>query len=127
MARAQKDLLSRLADAGEEAMHRLSEAPGADRVLGVANSLRERVDELQRRMGNVDEIERRLGALERRVDQLTGTGTSGRRRASGTTEARVSASKARTTARKTSGKSGSTTAKKSSSGSSGRAGGSSPG
>lgn len=127
MARAQKDLLSRLADAGEEAMHRLSEAPGADRLLGVANSLRERVDELQRRMRNVEGLEHRLEVLERRVDELSASGTTGRRRAAGTTEARASASRARTTARKTAAKSRTTAKRRGSSGSSGRAGGSSPG
>ena len=34
--REPKDLLSMLADRGEEAIQRLSDAPGADRVLGAA-------------------------------------------------------------------------------------------
>jgi hypothetical protein len=66
---ARKDLLSRLADAGEEAISRLSETPGADRVLGVANSMRDRVDELQRKISGIDELERRVAALERRLDE----------------------------------------------------------
>ena len=38
-----KDLLARLADLSEEAIQRLSDAPGADRVAGTLNSLRERL------------------------------------------------------------------------------------
>jgi hypothetical protein len=65
---ARKDLLTRLADAGEEAISRLGGAPGADRFLGVANSMRERIDELQKKVRGLDELERRVAALERRLD-----------------------------------------------------------
>jgi polyhydroxyalkanoate synthesis regulator phasin len=64
------DLLGRLADLSEEAMHRLQEAPGGDRVVGTMNAMRDRVDELQRRVRGIDELERRLTALERKVDKL---------------------------------------------------------
>ena len=77
-----KDLLTRLADRGEEAIQRLGEAPGADRLLGVAQSLRDRLDELQRRMRGLDELERRVAELERRVDELSAPSaapSSGRR------------------------------------------------
>ena len=69
--REPKDLLTRLADRGEEAIQRLSDAPGADRLLGVAQSLRDRLDEMQRRVRGLDELERRVEALERRVDELS--------------------------------------------------------
>ena len=39
------DLLSKLAELSEEAMHRLQEAPGGERVVGALNSMRDRVDE----------------------------------------------------------------------------------
>jgi hypothetical protein len=65
-----KDLLTRLADRGEEAISRLADAPGADRLLGVAQSLRDRLDEMQRRLRGLDELERRVAELERRVDEL---------------------------------------------------------
>ena len=42
-----RDLLTRLADAGEEAIQRIGTAPGADRLLGAVNSMRDRVDDLQ--------------------------------------------------------------------------------
>jgi len=70
--REQKDLLTMLADRGEEAIQRLSDAPGADRVLGAAQALRDRLDEIQKRLRGLDAIERRVEALEKRVDSLSG-------------------------------------------------------
>lgn len=73
MARGEsKDLLTRLADAGEEAIHKLSEAPGADRLFGVASSMRDRVDELQRRVRGLEGIDRRVAELEERLAKLEG-------------------------------------------------------
>src|SRR5579862_1693217 len=71
MAERSKDLLGRLADISEEAIQRLSEAPGADRVLQTLKGLGDRVDELQRRTRGFEELERRLTTLEKRVDGLT--------------------------------------------------------
>ena len=58
-----QDLLRRLADLSEEAIQRLSDAPGADRLVSTLNSLRERLDELQRRVRGLEELERRLREL----------------------------------------------------------------
>jgi len=74
---AGSDLLGRLADVSEEAMKRLSDAPGADRVLGALNSMRDRVDELQKRVRGLEDLEKRLAALERKVDKLGKAGASG--------------------------------------------------
>jgi hypothetical protein len=71
MADRRQDLLGRLADLSEEAIQRLADAPGADRVFSAVNGLRDRVDELQRRVRGVEELERRLAALEKRVDALS--------------------------------------------------------
>jgi hypothetical protein len=71
------DLLGKLADLGEEAMQRLSDAPGGDRLVSALNATRERVDELQKRVRGLEELEKRLSALERKVDKLT-TGSSSR-------------------------------------------------
>ena len=65
------DLLGRLADLSEDAIQRLSDAPGADRVLGAMNSMRDRVDELQKRVRGLEDLEKRLAALERKVDKLS--------------------------------------------------------
>jgi hypothetical protein len=85
----QRDLLSRLADAGEEAIQRLGEVPGGDRVTGAVTSLRDRVDEMQKRVRGIDELERRLTALEKRVDSIAGT--SSRSRSGAATRARTAA------------------------------------
>lgn len=66
-----QDLFGRLADLSEEAIQRLSEAPGADRLLQTLNSFRDRLDELQRRVRGLEELERRLAAVEKKVDRLS--------------------------------------------------------
>ena len=73
MAEKRQDLLGRLADLSEEAVQRLSEAPGADRVFQALKGLGDRVDELQRRTRGFEELERRLVTLEKRVDSLSKT------------------------------------------------------
>jgi hypothetical protein len=71
------DLLGKLAELSEEAIHRLQEAPGGDRLVGTMNTMRDRVDELQRRVRGIDELERRLTSLEKKVDKLAkGAGDS---------------------------------------------------
>lgn len=71
MATARRDLLGRLADLSEEAIQRLTEVPGADRAVTALNALRERTDELQRRVRGLEGLEQRLAALERKVDKLS--------------------------------------------------------
>jgi uncharacterized protein involved in exopolysaccharide biosynthesis len=67
---ARNDLIGRLADLSEEAMQRLSDAPGAERVAGAMNTMRDRIDELQKRVRGLEDLEKRLAALERKVDKL---------------------------------------------------------
>ena len=64
------DLIAKLAELSEDAMHRLQDAPGGDRVVGAMNTMRDRLDELQRRVRGIDELEKRLTSLERKVDRL---------------------------------------------------------
>ena len=72
MANAKKnDLLTRLVDAGEDAIQRLAEVPGGDRIAGTLNSMRDRVDELQRRVRGLEDLDRRMAALEKKVDKLS--------------------------------------------------------
>ena len=96
--REPKDLLTMLADRGEEAIQRLADAPGADRLLGAAQTMRDRLDELQKRVRGIDALERRVAALEKRVDALSApsAGTRSRPRRStasksGTTRKRSAA------------------------------------
>ena len=44
--KAEKDFVSRLADAGEEALQRIADLPGGQKALTAVNDLRARVDEL---------------------------------------------------------------------------------
>jgi hypothetical protein len=67
----QKDLLARLADAGEEALQRLASSPGADRLTGVVTNMRDQLDALTTKVRGIDQLEKRLEALERRVDRLS--------------------------------------------------------
>jgi uncharacterized protein involved in exopolysaccharide biosynthesis len=77
MASAKRtDLLGRLADLSEEAVQRLGDAPGADRVLGTLTSLRDRLDELQRRVRGLEALEQRVAALEKKVATLSKSGSS---------------------------------------------------
>src|SRR5882762_2671003 len=71
MAKQQKDLLSRLADAGEEAIQRLAKAPGGENVLKALNTTRDRVDELHKKVRGIDALEKRVAALEKKVDALS--------------------------------------------------------
>jgi hypothetical protein len=70
MAERRQDLLGRLADMSEDAIQRLSEAPGADRALQALKGLGDKVDDLQRRTRGFEELEKRLTALEKKVDTL---------------------------------------------------------
>jgi DNA repair exonuclease SbcCD ATPase subunit len=65
-----QDLLSRLAQAGEDAIQRLGEAPGGHRVAEAANALRVRVDELQKKVRGIEELEKRVAKLEQRLTAL---------------------------------------------------------
>jgi len=78
----QKNIVERLAGAGEEAIQRIGSAPGADKVLGALGTLRDRVDELQKSVRTIDKLERRLTAIEKRLDKLEGKGMSRSRKTS---------------------------------------------
>jgi len=81
MATKRNDLLGRLADLSEEAIQRLSDVPGADKALTTINSLRERTDELQKRVRGLEGLEARIVELEKKVDTLQKGSSSGARSA----------------------------------------------
>ena len=91
--REPKDLLTMLADRGEEAIQRLSDAPGADRLLGAAQALRDRMDEMQKRIRGIDALEKRVADLEKKVEALSAPSASTR---TTTTRKRTTASKRKT-------------------------------
>jgi hypothetical protein len=73
---AQRDLLSKLADRGEEVLSKFAETPGAARVLELLNTTRERLDDLQKRVIGLESLERRLDELEQKVERLEGGGAA---------------------------------------------------
>lgn len=91
----QKDLLTRLADAGEDAINRLSEMPGASRFADAANTMKNRVDELQKRVRGLDDLERRVEVLEAQVAALTKTAKPKAARPASSSTASTASSKAK--------------------------------
>jgi len=66
----EKDLMTRLADAGEEALQRLADLPGGQRALTAANDLRTRVDDLAKKVRGIDALEARVVKLEKELATL---------------------------------------------------------
>lgn len=80
--RKQKDVLARLADAGEEALSRFASSPGIDRVTGVMTNMKDQVDALASKVRGMDALEKRIADLERKVDRLSkSSGSSSRKTA----------------------------------------------
>ncbi len=96
----QKDLLTKLADVGEEAFTRVAGSQTTARVVESVAGLRERMDEVQKRVRGLDELEKRVAKLEKTVAGLEKPKTT---RSSAVSPTRKSASKSSasgTTARK---------------------------
>ena len=69
--KAQKDLLARIADAGEDALSRLASSGSADRVMGMFGSMKEQVDALSQKVRGIDQLEKRVEELEKKVEELS--------------------------------------------------------
>jgi hypothetical protein len=92
---SEKNIVERLAGAGEEVLERIASIAAAERLVGTLGTLKERVDELQKSVRTIDRLERRLSAIEWRLTKLEGkTSTKSRKTVS-------SGSKKRTATRKT--------------------------
>jgi hypothetical protein len=91
--RKEKDLLTRLSDVGEEALSRVAGSQATTRVIETVGGMRERLDDVQKKVRGLDALERRVAQLEKRVDEL-----SKPKRA--TTRSRAATTKRATTARK---------------------------
>jgi outer membrane murein-binding lipoprotein Lpp len=76
-----KDFVTRLADAGEEALQRLADLPGGQKALTAVNDLRARVDELTKKVRGIDALEARIAKLEKEVAALKKAKTPARRQA----------------------------------------------
>jgi len=66
----EKDFMTRLADAGEDALHRLTELPGGQKAVAAFNDLRNRVDELAKKVRGIDALEVRVTKLEKELAAL---------------------------------------------------------
>ena len=77
----EKDFVTRLADAGEEALQRIAELPGGQKALTAVNDLRTRVDDLAKKVRGIDELEARIAKLEKEIAALKKAKTAARRQA----------------------------------------------
>lgn len=62
--------MTRLTGAGEDALQRIADLPGGHRAFGAFNDLRNRVDELGKKVRGIDDLERRIVKLEKQVAEL---------------------------------------------------------
>lgn len=72
MAPPKQSIVDRLADLGEEAIQRIGNAPGGDKVLAAMAGTRDRLDDLQKRVRGLEALDKRVDAMERRLDKLEG-------------------------------------------------------
>mgnify|MGYP000480484935 CR=1 FL=1 len=63
----QKDILSRVQDLGAEALNRLGEIPGGQKLVEMANETRTRLDDLSKRVRGLEELEQRVAKLEQQL------------------------------------------------------------
>ena len=68
--KVEKDLVTRLADAGEEALQRFADLPGGQKALTAVHELRTRVDDLGKKVRGIDALEARIVKLEKEVATL---------------------------------------------------------
>lgn len=69
-SKTEKDFVTRLADAGEEALQRLSELPGGQKAMTAFNDLRTRVDDLSKKVRGIDALEASVAKLEKELAAL---------------------------------------------------------
>lgn len=97
-SKQQKDLLTRLSDVGEEALSRVASSTTTSRVMETVGGMRERLDDVQRKVRGLDALEKRVAKLEKRVDELSKPKPKG----APATRSRTTAAKRTTTRKKTS-------------------------
>jgi len=81
----QRDILEKLAGAGEEAISRVASSQATSRLLESVNGMRDRVDELQKRITGLDNLEKRVTKLEKALAEQSKPKTTRARTSSGTT------------------------------------------
>jgi hypothetical protein len=89
-----KDLLSRLADRGEQVVGRITDLPGAKNLVDRTTQLAKSLDDVQKRLRSLGPLEKRVGSIEKRLDKLEGKSTTRKRPATRrTTSPRSTASR----------------------------------
>ena len=68
--KAEKDFVTRLADAGEEALQRIADLPGGQKAVTAVHDLRTRVDDLTKKVRGIDALEARVAKLEKELAAL---------------------------------------------------------
>ncbi len=71
MAKERKDLLTRLSDAGEDALTRVAGSQATNRVIETVGGMRERLDDMQKKLRGLDALEARVAKLEKKLDELS--------------------------------------------------------
>jgi uncharacterized protein (DUF3084 family) len=65
-----KNTLDRLASLGEEVIGKAAQNPATSRLLNSAMQLKDRVDDLTKRVRGLEAMEKRIDQLEKRVAKL---------------------------------------------------------
>ena len=97
MAQRKPDLLSRLADRGEQVVGRISDLPGAKQLVDRTAALAKGLDDVQKQLRGLDKLERRVVQIEKRLDKIEGKSRTRKT----TSRSRSSAAKASTAKRAT--------------------------
>ena len=67
-----KSTIDRLTTFGEEVIGKASQNPNLARVVGAATQLKDRVDDLSKRVRGLEAMEKRIAELETRVKKVEG-------------------------------------------------------
>jgi DNA repair ATPase RecN len=67
-----KSTLDRLTSLGEEVIGKASQNPNLAKVVGAATQLKDRVDDLSKRVRGLEAMEKRIAELEQRITKLEG-------------------------------------------------------
>jgi hypothetical protein len=63
----QQDILTRVTNLVPDALHRLQDIPGGQKVMELANESKSRLDEMQKKLRGLDALERRVAKLEKEL------------------------------------------------------------
>jgi hypothetical protein len=67
---ADRDVIGKLADRGEQTLAKLADLPGGTKALKAVNDLRNRVDDLGKKVRGIDQLEARITKLEKELAAL---------------------------------------------------------